>query len=103
MNTTYKTIESELEKLEEIDNWNDKVKCMQELQEQIKSEKDKLNDLMEMVINDDFKDTKKKKNNLDLDSLIESFNESENINEKVKIYQDIHKQISDIEKQLFNK
>lgn len=103
MSTKYKSIEIELDNLEKIDNWNDKVQHMKELQEEINNEKDRLNNLMDMVINDNFKDIKKKKTDLDLESLVELFNESEIIDDKVKIYQKIHKHISDIEKVLFDK
>lgn len=104
MSNLYELLEEEIKKLEEIECWKDKIENIKKLKEQINNEQEKLNNLMDIVINNEFKeenDNKKKKNDHDLELLIKKFNDSVNLEDRIKIYHLIIKQIDIIEKELF--
>ncbi len=104
MSEIYKIIEKEVEQLELIENWSQRVSKMKEIKEKIVTEQQKLNDLVNMVLKDDLKDAdkKKKKNDkLDLESLVHNFKHAENIDDKIKYYQLINAHVNEVEKQLF--
>jgi len=106
MSEIYKTLEKEVEKMESIDNWNERVNKMKEIKEKITIEQQKLNELVNMVLKDDIKqdtDKKKKKSDKpDLETLVNSFKNAENLDEKIKYYHLINSSVTDVEKQLFS-
>jgi CII-binding regulator of phage lambda lysogenization HflD len=100
----YKTLEKEVEELELIENWSDRVNKMKEIKEQITTEQQKLNDLVNIIVKDNINiySDKKKKNKLDLETLVNNFKYSENLDDKIKYYHLIQSYVNKIEKQLFN-
>ena len=93
----------EVEELDSIENWNEKITKMKEIKEKISLEKQKLSELVNVISKNEFKDeNKKKKNKPDLDSLLLSFKNANTIEEKIKLYQLISSHINEVEKELFS-
>jgi len=93
----------EVENLESIDNWNEKIIKMKEIKEKISLEKQKLSELVNVISKNEFKDeSKKKKNKQDLDTLLLSFKNATILEEKIKLYQLISSHINEVEKELFS-
>ena len=93
----------EVEELDSIENWNDKITKMKEIKEKISIEKQKLSELVNVIGKNEFKDeNKKKKNKTDLDSLLLSFKNTTILEEKIKLYQLISSHINEVEKELFS-
>jgi NADH:ubiquinone oxidoreductase subunit D len=101
----YKSLEIEVNELESIDNWNDKINKMKELKEKINLEQEKLNNLISSIVKYDITDEENNKSSdvqkMDLDYLIHTFKSSQNLDEKIKLYQLISTNIRETEKQLF--
>jgi hypothetical protein len=103
MNTNCKElddIEKEINNLDDILDWSSKIKKMKELKEQIITHRDKLNSFIEIINSGNIKKNKKKKD-LSLDDLLKQFEETENIEEKVKLFNQIQYIIKENEKELF--
>jgi hypothetical protein len=103
MNTNCKElddIEKEINNLDDILDWSSKIKKMKELKEQIITHRDKLNSFIEIINSGDVKKNKKKKD-LSLDDLLKQFEETENIEEKVKLFNQIQYIIKENERELF--
>ena len=93
----------EVEELDSIENWNEKITKMKEIKEKILLEKQKLSELVNVIGKNEFKDeNKKKKNKTDLDSLLLSFKNATILEEKIKLYQLISSHINEVEKELFS-
>ena len=93
----------EVENLDSIENWNEKITKMKEIKEKISLEKQKLSELVNVIGKNEFKDeNKKKKNKTDLDSLLLSFKNATTLEDKIKLYQLISSHINDVEKELFS-
>ena len=93
-------IEKEINNLDDILDWSSKIKKMKELKEQIITHRDKLNSFIEIINSGDIKKNKKKKD-LSLDDLLKKFEETENIEEKVKLFNQIQYIIKENERELF--
>jgi len=93
-------IEKEINNLDNILDWSSKIKKMKELKEQIITQRNKLNSLIEIINSGDIKKNKKKKD-LSLDDLLKQFEETENIEEKVKLFNQIQYIIKENERELF--
>ena len=93
-------LEKEINNLDDILDWSSKIKKMKELKEQIITHRDKLNSFIEIINSGDVKKNKKKKD-LSLDDLLKQFEETENIEEKVKLFNQIQYIIKENEKELF--
>ena len=93
-------IEKEINNLDDILDWSSKIKKMKELKEQIITQRNKLNSLIEIINSGDIKKNKKKKD-LSLDDLLKQFEETENIEEKVKLFNQIQYIIKENERELF--
>ena len=93
-------IEKEINNLDDILDWSSKIKKMKELKEQIITHRDKLNSFIEIINSGDIKKNKKKKD-LSLDDLLKQFEETENIEEKVKLFNQIQYIIKENERELF--
>jgi hypothetical protein len=103
MNTNCKElddIEKEINNLDDILDWSSKIKKMKELKEQIITHRDKLNSFIEIINSGNVKKNKKKKD-LSLDDLLKQFEETENIEEKVKLFNQIQYIIKENERELF--
>ena len=99
----YNLLEKEVNQLESIENWNDRVIKMKEIREQILEEQQKLGELVSMVLKNDLPnqtETKKKKKQ-NLDNLVVSFKDASTLEEKIKLFHTINSHINDIESQLF--
>jgi hypothetical protein len=93
-------LEKEINNLDDILDWSSKIKKMKELKEQIITHRNKLNSFIEIINSGDVKKNKKKKD-LSLDDLLKQFEETENIEEKVKLFNQIQYIIKENEKELF--
>ena len=93
-------LEKEINNLDDILDWSSKIKKMKELKEQIITYRDKLNSFIEIINSGDVKKNKKKKD-LSLDDLLKQFEETENIEEKVKLFNQIQYIIKENERELF--
>jgi hypothetical protein len=93
-------IEKEINNLDDILDWSSKIKKMKELKEQIITQRNKLNSFIEIINSGDIKKNKKKKD-LSLDYLLKQFEETENIEEKVKLFNQIQYIIKENERELF--
>ena len=102
MSDIVKELSVEVENLDSIENWNDKIFKMKEIKEKILVEKQKLSDLVNTIVKNEFNESKKKKNKQDFDSLILAFSNSNSVEEKIKLYQLISSHINDVEKELFS-
>jgi hypothetical protein len=103
MNTNCKElddIEKEINNLDDILDWSSKIKKMKELKEQIITHRDKLNSFIEIINSGNVKKNKKKKD-LSLDDLLKQFEETENIEDKVKLFNQIQYIIKENERELF--
>jgi hypothetical protein len=104
MSEVFKNLSIEVENLDSIENWNDKISKMKEIKEKILLEKQKLSELVNVIVKNESKtdENKKKKNKQDFDSLLLSFKNANTIEEKIKLYQLISSHINDVEKELFS-
>ena len=92
-------IEADIQTIEQMSNWSEKVTLMKSVRERIKTEQNKVSELINQISKDEIEIKKKKK--VDIDTLINDFNNATDIEEKIKIYQIISYQINEIEKSLF--
>jgi len=98
-------MEEEIKSLELIESWNEKVIKMKEIKSKINNEIK----VMEMIANriqnqeiDIPTDIKKKKKYMDLDLLVENFNNVTDIEDKIKYYEMICISIKLTERELFD-
>ena len=98
-------MEEEIKSLELIESWNEKVIKMKEIKSKINNEIK----VMEMIANriqnqeiDIPTDIKKKKKYMDLDLLVENFNNVTDIEDKIKYYEMICVSIKLTERELFD-
>ena len=95
-------IEKELGELSKMDSQDAKIKKMVCIKEKIVKEQKKLEELSDsLLMDDDSKSKKKLKKGIQLDELVKSFEESEELDQKIKLYQDIKLYISSVEESLF--
>jgi len=95
-------IEKELEELSTMESQDLKIKKMVCIKEKIAKEQKKLEELSDsLLMDDDSKSKKKLKKGIQLDQLVKSFEESEDLEQKIKLYQDIKLYISSVEESLF--
>lgn len=96
-------LENELTQIESINNWNDKYVKLKEFKSKINEEQEKIKDLIDKINNDEaiYEIKKKKLKNLDLNELINNFNDSDNLEDKIKYYDMMNYYIKDMESQLF--
>ena len=99
----YKLLETEVNQLDSIENWNDRIIKMKEIREKIILEQQKLENITSDIlkINSQNQPDSKKNKNQNLDNLIHSFEAAETLEEKIKIYNIINSHINNIETQLF--
>jgi hypothetical protein len=84
--------------IEKSNNWNNKVILMKTTKEKINQEEIKLNLLLE-TLDDNIKINTKK---INFDDLIENYNKSDIINDKIKLYQTMNSYINKLKNELFN-
>lgn len=94
-------LEKEIDNLDEIKDWSQKIKKMKELKELIDDQRKKINGLIEIINSGEVKKMKRKKES-NLDDLLKDFETCQNIDEKVKLYNIIQSIIRDTELELFD-
>ena len=94
------SLEKEIEMLDNIPEWTTKIKKMKELKEKITTHRNKLNSFIDIINSGEVKKNKKKKD-LSLDELLEQFSETDDIEEKVKLFNHIQYIIKESEMELF--
>jgi len=102
MNNEMIVLEKEIDDLDQIKEWSKKMQKMKELKEKINLQKVKINSLMESVNSGEVKKIKKSKKDLSLDDLLNEFEICENVDEKVKLFNQIQILIKDSELELFD-
>jgi len=101
MNNEMIVLEKELDEIDQIKEWSKKMQKMKELKEKINLQKIKINSLIETVNSGEVKKVKKAKKDLSLDDLLNEFEICENVDEKVKLFNQIQSLIKDSELELF--
>ena len=100
---TYIQLETQVNQLESIDNWTERVEKMKELRELIVEEQNQLAQLVSVVLKNESGQVEvKKKKKQDLDNLVSNFKNASTLEEKIKLYHIINLHITDIEKQIFD-
>ena len=102
MNKELVDLEKEIDGLDEIKEWSKKMQKMKELKERINSKKVKISSLLESVNSGEVKKMKKSKKDISLDELLNEFEICENVDEKVKLFNQIQSLIKDNELELFD-
>ena len=101
MNKELIDLEKEIDELDQIKEWSKKMQKMKDLKEKINLQKDKINILMESVNSGEVKKIKRSKKDLSLDDLLNEFEICENVDDKVKLFNQIQSLIKDSELELF--
>jgi hypothetical protein len=96
------TLEKEIDSIDNIKEWNLKIKKMKELKDKITMEKDKINSFIEMINSNESMKTSKKKKDISLDQLVDDFSKCDNIESKVKTFCLIQSMIRETEHELFD-
>jgi hypothetical protein len=94
-------IEKEIDKLEKIPEWSEKIILMKNIKEQISEQKTKINQYIEMINSGVYKKNKKMKN-MTLDSMIEQLYNTTDMESKVNLYNTIQANIIEITSELFD-
>ena len=94
-------IEKEIEKLEKIPEWSEKIILMKNIKEQICEQKTKINQYIEMINSGSYKKSKKMKN-MTLDSMLEQLYNTTDLETKVILYNNIQANIIEITSELFD-
>lgn len=96
-------LENELNQIDLLNNWNDKYIKLKELKSKISEEQENIKDLIDKINNDEpiYEIKKKKLKGLNLNELIDNFNNSDNLEDKIKYYDMINYYIKDMDTQLF--
>jgi hypothetical protein len=101
MNKELIDLEKEIDELDQIKEWSKKMQKMKDLKEKINLQKVKINSLIESVNSGEVKKMKKSKKEFSLDDLLNEFEICENVDEKVKLFNQIQSLIKDSELELF--
>jgi hypothetical protein len=101
MSKEIQDLEKEIDEIDNIKDWGEKITKSKEIKEKIINQKEKLNVLLTNLNVGEFKKIKKKKD-ASLNDLFIEFEECKNIEEKVKIFNHIQSMIKDYELELFD-
>jgi hypothetical protein len=101
MNKELVDLEKEIDELDQIKEWSKKMQKMKDLKDKINLQKIKINSLMESVNSGEVKKIKRSKKDLSLDDLLSDFEICENVDDKVKLFNQIQSLIKDSELELF--
>lgn len=104
MNKDILELEKEIDNLDDIKEWSQKIQKMKELQERINLQKIKINSLFESINSGEIKKVKKSKKDkdLNLDELLKEFETCENVDDKIKLFNQIQYLIKESELELFD-
>lgn len=113
MTENYISLEREIEEIDRIDDWSKKVKAMKKIKDKIKFEQKKLVELTSAFSREDvIKEElmyktfgvnvcKNENEKIELNKLVSSFEEAKLLEDKIKIFNIMNKEIKSIETQLF--
>jgi hypothetical protein len=96
-----KQIEKQIEELDKISSWTQKVRTMKQIRDTIKQEQNKLDLLLENIINDKQDKKKVKLDKRSIDDLIMDFNNINNFEDKIKVFYMVKNCIQEMETNLF--
>ena len=99
MNKEIEILEREIDSIDNIKEWSQKISKMKELKDKIINQKLKMNTLLESLNSNEVKKPKKK--NLNLDQLLIDYEESDNLEDKIKLFNNIQYLIKESELELF--
>ena len=106
MNNEMIALEKAIEELDDIKEWSDKIIRMKELKEKTTLQKSKINILLETINSGEVKKAKKtkkdKESKVNLDDLLKEFETCENVDDKVKLFNQIQMLIKESELELFD-
>ena len=100
LNKELVSIEKEVESIDSIKEWTTKLKKMKEMKDKISIEKNRITSFIEMINSNEIKKTKKKKD-VSLDDLVKDFNNTDDMDSKVKLFCQIQGIIRETESELF--
>ena len=83
--------------IDKCDNWNEKIKLIELINNKINEEEYVINKKLESL-DDIIKITKKKVN---IDELVDNFNKTQNIEEKILMYQNLNALVNKLNNDLF--
>lgn len=102
----YNKIETDINNIDMIEKWENKIIKIKEIKTEISTEIDKLNQYIDMISSNTLlqnnKDIKMKKKYNDIDLLLSKFNESIHVDDMIKYYMLICIYIDNIENELYN-
>jgi hypothetical protein len=99
MSKKLEELETEINNLSKIKNWNDKIDMIKTIKNKINEQQILLNNLIESIMNDMIEPKKKKQN---IEQLFIDFNKMESLEDKIKCYKSIVSTITNIERELFS-
>lgn len=101
-NSELTDLEKEVDSLDDLKEWSNKINKMKELKEQIIIQKVKINNLIEMINSGEVKKSKKRKDTRSIDELTREYDNTTEIFEKVKLFNLIQSMIKESELELFD-
>jgi len=97
----YELLEKEIELIDKIEDWNEKILKIKKIKNKIILEQKKINDLINNIFKNENENTDNIDNNMDFNELLNYFKKSSELNEKIKYYKIISKYLINLEKELF--
>ena len=94
-------IEDNISQFDSIENWNEKIIKINETKELIVQEQKKLEELNVQVWTDKLPKSKKMKKKLDLNTLFEKFNNTDDLDILINLYGHINDAINELENIIF--
>jgi len=101
MSKELQDLENEIDEINKMKDWNEKVTRMKEIKEKIINQKNKINNLLYSLNESEFKKIKKRKDST-IDDLLIDFENCNNLEEKTKLYMHIQCLIKESELELFD-
>ncbi len=103
MSEVYKVLEKEVNEIEAIEDWTEKIKRMKQIKDKIEIENKKLQDVLNKLLEDEIEDSSDNNEDCieDLDSLLKNFTNL-NLDDNIKSYQSICRLIKKVEIELFS-
>jgi hypothetical protein len=102
MSELYRTLEKEVDELDSIENWNEKINKMRDIKQRVAAEQHKLNGLINSILKNEINVELDLETGIELDTLISSFRTSNSIEDKLKYYYLINGHINQVTEELFN-
>jgi adenylate kinase family enzyme len=94
-------IEIEIQELDSMTSWNEKIEKTKRIREKIEKQKKKFEELANQIVKNEIPNVKKPKKGITLDDMLREFKSAKNLDDKMKYYGWIVDYISKVEKELF--